>query len=122
MYQLRYLGMLPIKKKQCINEVPELEKILNLAKNNFYLKANELNMTNEIFNDMNLNMHIFSHIFKTKIISLEDISIKIAKMKDQWYVQFFDEGVTDETFKIDKELNGENIKIKMNKTIKLFNL
>ena len=43
-------------------------------------------------------------------------------MKDQWYVQFFDEGVTDETFKIDKKLNGENIKIKMNKTIKLFNL
>ena len=78
-------------------------------------------MINIILENEKLNLAIFNHIFATKIISLEDISYKIAKTKQVWYVQFFDEGITDETFKIDLDLKTEDIKIKLNKKVKLFN-
>ena len=121
MNQVRYLSFVPIKVKQNIGETNELIKSLNIVKREIYQKANDLKMINIILENEKLNLAIFAHVFSTKIISLEDISYKIAKTKQGWYVQFFDEGITDETFKIDLDLKTEDIKIKLNKKVKLFN-
>ena len=122
MYILRYFSLIPVRGEQTISQILELVESLNNIKIDFYLKANELKMINNISDNSKLNMSIFSHIFGTKIISLEDISLKIIKSKDMWYIQFFDEGITDETFKIGENFKDENIKIKVNKIIKLFNI
>ena len=121
MNQIRYLNFVPIKVKQNVGETMELEKSLNIIKREIFIKANELKIFNIVSENSNLDMAIFMHIFKTKIISLEDISYKIVKTKEGWYVQFFDEGITDETFKIDLDLKSEDIKVKLNKKVKLFN-
>lgn len=121
MNQIRYLSFMPIKEKQRVGEIPELSKSLNIIKKEIFLKATELKIINIILENDKLNLAIFAHIFSTKIISLEDISYKIAKSKNEWYVQFFDEGITDETFKIDFKLKHEDIKVKLNKKVKLFN-
>ena len=121
MNQIRYLSFVPIKGKQNIGETQELVKSLNIIKREIYQKANDLKIINIILENDKLNLAIFAHIFATKIISLEDISYKIVKTKDGWYVQFFDEGITDETFKIDLDLKTEDIKVKLNKKVKLFN-
>ena len=121
MNQVRYLSFVPIKVKQNIGETKELIKSLNIIKKEIYQKANDLKMINIILENEKLNLAIFNHIFATKIISLEDISYKIAKTKQEWYVQFFDEGITDETFKIELDLKTGDTKIKLNKKVKLFN-
>ncbi|MCI9063387.1 MAG: hypothetical protein HFJ17_02125 [Clostridia bacterium] len=120
MYQLRYLSMVPIKEKQTIGDLIELEKDFKSIKREIFVKASVLKLINNILDNDKLNVEIYSYIFKTRIISLEEISLKIAKMKDGWYVQFFDEGVTDEAFKIELDLKKENIKIKVNKKVNLF--
>ena len=122
MYQLRYLNMLPIDEKRMVKDIPELSKSIYLTKKLFFLKANELKIVNQISYEDELNMAIYSHLFSTKIISLEDISLKLIKNKNEWYVQFFDEGVTDEVFKVEANLNNEDIKIRPNKKTKLFNI
>lgn len=119
--QVRYLSFMPITIKQNIGETKELTKALNIVKKEIYLKANELKMINFVIENENLNLAIFNHIFATKIISLEDISYEFSKNKQGLYLQFFDEGITDETFKIELDLKEENTKIKLNKKIKLFN-
>ena len=119
--RVRYLSFVPIKAKQNIGETKELIKSLNIVKREIYQKANDLKMINIILENEKLNLAIFAHIFSIKIISIEDISYKIAKIKQGWYVQFFDEGITDETFKIDLDLKTEDLKIKLNKKVKLFN-
>ena len=119
--QIRYVGFIPINLKQTINETKELERALNNIKKEIFIKSKELNFFNTIIENDKLNMAIFSYIFRTKIISLQDISYKIAKNKQICYIQFFDEGITDETFKIDLNLKIEDSKIKLNKKIELFN-
>ena len=95
--------------------------MLDITQKGFWIKANSLNMINTISDNEELNMSICKHIFSSKIISLEDISLKIMEEKDGWYIQFFDEGVTDEAFKIEINLKKEDIKVKLNKKIKIFN-
>jgi len=119
--QVRYLSFVPIKLKQRVGECPELRKSINSIKKEIFLKANELKIVNTVIENEKLNIAIFTHIFDTQIISLEHVSYKIIKVKNGFYIQFFDEGITDETFKIDLDLNVQDIKSKINKRINLFN-
>ncbi len=121
MYELRYFCQIPVIGKETIEDISELSKMLDITQKGFWIKANSLNMINTVSDNEELNMSICKHIFSSKIISLEDISLKIMEEKDGWYIQFFDEGVTDEAFKIDINLKKEDIKIKLNKKIKIFN-
>jgi len=119
--QVRYLSFVPIKAKQNLGETNELIKSLSIIKKEIYQKANDLKIINIILDNEKINLAIFAHIFSTKIISLEEVSYKILKTKNGWYVQFFDEGITDETFKFDIDIKIEELKQKLNKKVKLFN-
>ena len=120
MYELRYFCLLPVYNGKNIDEMNELKKLLNKTKQEFAKKTNELKITNQVFESERLNIAIFSHIFSSSIISIEDLSLKITKVKDQWHIQFFDEGTIDKKYKIGLNLNSEDIKIKLNKIVKLF--
>lgn len=121
MCQIRYINLMPVNGKICIKDIMELKQDINKIKKSFYMKANELNLINNISENNKLNMSVLEHIFGSKIISLDQVSIKIVKSKSEYFIQFYDEGVRDETFKIDKEIKSEDIKIKLNKEVRLFN-
>ena len=120
MYELRYFCMLPIKNNKKLDDIIDLKKDLNRLKQVFALKANQLQIMNKIFENKKLNNAVYSHIFSSSIISIDDISLKITKAKNEWYIQFFDEGTIDKKYKIGMDIKYDDIRIKTNKIVRLF--
>lgn len=120
MYELRYFNLLPVTEEKNIKDIETLQKSLEEVKKEVIKRAVDLKLINQIFNDIEQNDNVLINIFGLKIISLEDINIKITKEKDDFFVQFFDENTIEEKFKIDIFIKKEDLKIKLNKKIKLF--
>lgn len=121
-YEIRYFNLLPIDEKTKIGETAKLNKMLTTTKVDVIAKAYELKSLNDIYKDKTKNINILKYIFNLKIIKLEDIGFKIIKDKDDYYIQFYDDDVTDEKVKLDIEIKKEDLKIRINKKIKLFDL
>ena len=108
-YKFRYFLLLPFNKEKNICEVEEIqenilqieEKILKIAKNK------------KVITDVPLD--VMTHVFKTRILNLEELYYKITTESEKYYVQIFDENITEERFEIN--LIG---KTKINKKIKIF--
>ena len=121
-YEIRYFNLLPIDEKTKIGETAKLNKMLTTTKVDVIAKAYELKSLNDIYKDKTKNINILKYIFNLKIIKLEDIGFKIIKDKDDYYIQFYDDDVADEKVKLDIEIKKEDLKIRINKKIKLFDL
>ena len=121
-YELRYFLMLSIDTKTKILEVPNLKRMITTTLSVVIDKAYELKDFKEIFRDKSKNINIIKYIFNLKIIKLEDIAFKIIKEKEGVYVQFFDDDVLDEKIELDNPITKEDLKIRFNKKIKLFDL
>ena len=109
MYKFRYLMLVPVNNEKNICEVKELEEeILNVEK-----KFIEIAKNKKVIADVPLE--IMEHVFKTRIMNLEELYYKITTEFEKYYVQIFDENITEEKFQINlKE------KTKLNKKIKIF--
>ena len=55
------------------------------------------------------------HILETRIIVLEELYYKVEKEEDKYYVQIFDENISEEKFEVKSIENT-----KTNKKIKIF--
>ena len=68
-----------------------------------------------------LNYEITKNVFQVRIINLEELSIKIVKEIDGYYIQFFDDKAFDKKCKLNIEnLDKKLLKIRINKKIKMF--
>ena len=69
-----------------------------------------------------LNYDIIKNVFETRIISLEDLYIKIVKENKKYYIQLFDENIFEEKVEIGniEEINLNDINVKLNKSTKVF--
>ena len=63
----------------------------------------------------NVPFEVVQHILETRIIILEELYYKIQKEDEKYYVQIFDENITDEKFEVNLVNN-----LKINKKIKIF--
>ena len=78
-------------------------------------------MITEVSKNKEINQKILQYIFSLNIISMEDIYYKIIKGKDEkYFIQFFDDNVEDERMQLNMEIDKKDLKIKLNKKIKLF--
>lgn len=109
-YRFRYFLLLPFNKEQSIKNIDEVhDKILEIEKELMKIcKKNKI-----IKNDVPLE--VWTHIFETRIIELENICYKIFTEYDKKYVQLFDENISEEKYIIN---NIE--KNKINKKVKIF--
>ena len=109
-YQFRYFMLLPFNLEQCIKDVEPLKKSTSDIQKKLVEKAKEKKILADV------PLEIMSHVFKTRIIILEDLYYKITRSKDEkYFVQIFDENISEEKFEI---ISAE--KIKINKKIKIF--
>lgn len=109
LYQFRYFLLLPFDDERKIKDVEEFElEILKIEK-----LLTQKAVKKKIINDVPLE--IMSHVFKTRIIVLEELFYKVTKKDNKFYVQLFDENVSEEKFEI-VQLD----KMKINKKIKIF--
>lgn len=108
-YKFRYFMMLPFNLEKKIKEVKELQVDIIKTEKILVKKAKEKKVIS------NLPFEIMKHVFETRIIILEELYYKITIEAEKYYVQIFDENISEEKFEI---LPVE--KTKINKKIKIF--
>ena len=110
-YKFRYYMLIPFDVQNSIKDIPELnEKITEIEKELMKIGKREKIISKEV------PFEVWTHIFETRIIELEELYYKIFTEYDKKYFQLFDENISEEKFIIN---NIE--KNKINKKIKIFN-
>ena len=122
LYEIRYFNLIPISITQNVGQISKLNKMFMDMETEAISKAYELKAFNEICKDRSLNANILKYIFSLDIIKMEDITLKLVNEKDGIYVQFFDDDIVDKKMKLDFDLEKEDLRIRFNKKIKLFDL
>ena len=77
----------------------------------------------ENFSQVSNDEEILKNIFTIRMITLEDVYIKLIKEKDKLYLQLFDEEIFEERIELKDfgNINKKDLEIKINKKIKIFN-
>lgn len=108
-YQFRYFMLVPYNLQKSIKDVKTLQKSIIETEKKLVEKAIKQKAI------VDVPFEIMRHVFETRIIILEELYYKIMPEEDKFYVQIFDENISDEKFEITPI---ENTKI--NKKIKIF--
>ena len=107
-YKFRYFMCLPFNLEKNVKDVQLLEKDILKTEKILVKKAIEKKVIS------NVPFEIMRHVFETRIIILEELYYKITTESEKYYVQIFDENISEEKFEI-KPVNS-----KINKKIKIF--
>lgn len=108
-YKFRYFMLLPFNLKKSIKDIEQLKQSIIETEKKLVQKAIKKKVI------VDLPFEIMQHVFETRIIILEELYYKISRKDEKYYVQIFDENVSEEKFEI---IPVE--KTKINKKIKIF--
>lgn len=109
-YQFRYFMCLPFNLTQSVKDVEVINEDVIKTEKLLFKKAIEKKVISKV------PFEVMAHLFKTRIIILEELNYKVIKTKDEkYYVQIFDDNVTEEKFEV-KSIGN----IKTNKKLKIF--
>jgi len=119
-YKYRYYQMLPITVNKTVGEIKSLEESSTTLIETIIKKVQDMNIIKKISRNDEEEFKIIKKILLLKIISFEDINIKLLNERNDFYLVVYDEDIEECKFKIDN-LNKKDFIIKINKKIKLFN-
>ena len=122
-YEFRYYCLLPFNQQKTINGVKELEKKIENVERKLITKAHEIKAIELFSKNEEIDYQILKLIFEVRVICLEDLNVKIIKEKNKYYMQLFDENVFEEKIEIKnaENINKNDLEIKLNKKVKIFN-
>ena len=120
MYKYRYYQMLPITANKTVGEIKSLEESSTVLIEAIIKKAQDMNIIKKISKNDEEEFKIIKKILLLKIISFEDINIKLLNERNDFYLVVYDEDIEELKFKIEN-LNKKDFNIKFNKKTKLFN-
>ena len=122
-YEYRYYNLLQIKDKIEIKDEEKLKDKLKETTNILLRKAEELKVLNQLSKDEEKNYQILKNIFETRSINLNELYIKIVRENEKYYLQIFDENAFEEKIelKLFEQASKEEIPMKLNKKVKIFN-
>jgi len=109
LYQFRYFMQLPFDLENSIKDMKKLEKNITNVQRQLVQKAIQKKVIADV------PFEIMQHVFKTRIIILEELYYKITVKSEKYYVQIFDKNISEEKFEITPVE-----KTKINKKIKIF--
>lgn len=116
-YKYRYYNLLPFSKENRICDIDELEENLNRFAQLLFEKAIEMKIIAKIYDNNDENVNLYKKIFITRIISLEDIYIKINVNNENSILIIYDEEIEENIINLSKNYK---ILMKYNKKMKLF--
>ena len=120
-YQFRYYCLLPYSLRTNIFEVKKIQSKLKEVGIILIRKAIEHKVIVLTSQDENVNYEIVKNIFNVRIINLEEISLKVIKENEEYYIQVFDDKAFDKKIKLNIEnFNKKMLNIRLNKKIRLF--
>lgn len=121
MYQFRYYCLLPYSLKTIIYDFKGIQKNLNETGRLLIRKAIEQKAIFPVSENEVVNYEIEKNIFNVRIINLEELSLKVMKENDEYFIQIFDDKAFDKKVKINIEnLNKKMLNIRLNKKFRLF--
>ena len=113
-YKIRYYRYIPVNKDEYVKDINELDSTFEEIIKNIIKKAQLLKVWDEFSENFELTYMILKEVFNTKIINLEGINIEFRYEDKILYVEYYDDTVIENTFKI----NVDSVRIK--KKVKLF--
>ena len=108
-YQFRYFMCLPYDLESNVKDIKKFEEDIEKTEKLLAQKAIDNKVINKI------PFEVMQHILETRIIVLEELYYKVEQEEEKYYVQIFDENITEEKIEI-KSIG----KTKLNKKIKIF--
>lgn len=108
-YIWRYFLILPFNTQKQIKDIEQLQETIEKIGKYLIKLAEEKKVIVQV------PYEIMKHVFTTRIIVLEELYYKITTEFEKYYVQIFDENISEEKFEF-----IPNEKIKINKKIKIF--
>lgn len=108
-YQFRYFMFLPYDLNRNLKDVEQLNEETKKTEILLFKKAIQKKIVS------NMPFEIITHLFETRIIGLNELYYKIIVENEKYFVQIFDDNISEEKFEI---IPVE--KMKINKKIKIF--
>ena len=123
-YELRYYLLLPFNaQNNIIEKIEETEEVQNTLQETIKKiieKAKNTKTIVEVTKNNDYEYEIWKNILQLRVIKLEDISLKITKDKEKYFIKIFDEGAFEEKTQIFINTTINEKQIKLNKKIKIF--
>ena len=114
-YEVRYLRLLPINKKNKMGDILDFEALERRAIN----LGIEQELITPISNNIDTDYKLLKSIFKTRTINLEDLCIKLGVEDDKLKSEIYDNTLLDSTNFVVLP-KGSNVKIRKTKKVKIF--
>lgn len=114
--------MLPYDYEKIVNDTKELsEEIENVGKK-LLQKAHKMKVLEKLSKNEDIDYEMLKNLFSIRSINLEEISVKVTKEKEKYFIQLLDENSIEEKYELK---NSENIRykdleIRLNKKVKVF--
>ena len=93
-YKFRYFMLLPFNLEKNIKDVQQLDKEIQETEKKLVKKAVDKKVITNVPDE------VMRHVFETRIIVLEELYYKITTEFEKYYVQIFDENISEEKFEI----------------------
>ena len=121
-YSFRYYLNLPVTNEKNILKIDIIKEDIKKIYTKLINKAIQKKVILDISDNEKIQSEIYKNIFVSKIISLEKVSIKVFKEKNEqnFKIQFFEEEIMEKQIESKNILDKNDLKIKLNKKIKLF--
>ncbi len=122
LYEIRYYNLLPYTQEKNICQIKEIQKELEELKKKLLKRAYEMKVTEQFAKKDEIHYELMKNIFDIRVISLEDLYIKVIKEKEKYYIQLFDENIFEEKIEIQdsENLSKRDLEIRLNKKVKIF--
>lgn len=122
MYEFRYYLMLPYNYEKMIYETEELSEELETTTKKILAKAHKLKVIERLSKNEDINYELLKNLFIVRSINLEEISVKVLKEKDKFFVQIFDENSLEEKYELknSQNISKKNLEIRLNRKVKIF--
>lgn len=122
MYEFRYYLMLPYNYEKMIYETEELSEELETTTTKILAKAHKLKVIERLSKNEDINYELLKNLFIVRSINLEEISVKVLKEKDKFFVQIFDENSLEEKYELknSQNISKKNLEIRLNRKVKIF--
>ena len=108
-YKFRYFMLLPFYSEKNVKDLSEIKEDIEETEKKLLQKAKQKKLISDV------SFEVMKYVFKTRIITLENLYYKISSESEKYFVQIFDENVSEEKFEIETKE-----KLKINKKIKIF--
>ena len=121
-YEFRYYCLLPYDYEKIVNDTKELSKELENIGKSLLQKAHKMKVLERLSKNEDIDYELLKNIFNIRSINLEEISVKVTREKDKYFIQLFDDNSVEEKYELK---NSENIRykdldIRLNKKVKIF--